>query len=112
VYDHTSILRFLEWRFLGAPPEGTGGDGWWLTTRDRNALNLGATLVTEPTTDLAIDLDVEIAPESPACADEEAVGQSADIGDPHAFELALDAGYFERVGFTPSPTLMARDWVV
>ena len=26
VYDHTSILRFLEWRFLGAPPEGPGGD--------------------------------------------------------------------------------------
>ena len=23
-YDHTSILRFLEWRFLGAPPEGPG----------------------------------------------------------------------------------------
>ena len=25
LYDHTSILRFLEWRFLGAPPEGPGG---------------------------------------------------------------------------------------
>ena len=23
-YDHTSILRFLEWRFLGAPPRGPG----------------------------------------------------------------------------------------
>ena len=23
VYDHTSILRFIEWRFLGAPAEGT-----------------------------------------------------------------------------------------
>ncbi|HEU5149915.1 MAG TPA: alkaline phosphatase family protein [Iamia sp.] len=115
VYDHTSVLRFLEWRFLGAPPEGTGGDGWWLTTRDRNALNLGASLVTEPTTELDLDLDVAIAPESPACAEDTAEGLSwggaDDIGDPHAFELALDAGYFERVGFTPSPTLMARDWV-
>ncbi len=114
VYDHTSVLRFLEWRFLGAPPEGTDGDGWWLTTRDRNALNLGASLVTEPTIDL--DLDVDIAPESPACAeDAEAEGLSLgpghDIGDPHAFEVALHQGYFERVGFTPSPTLMARDWV-
>ena len=24
LYDHTSIMRFLEWRFLGAPPEGPG----------------------------------------------------------------------------------------
>ena len=24
VYDHTSTLRFVEWRFLGAPPEGAG----------------------------------------------------------------------------------------
>src|SRR4051812_49520136 len=25
VYDHTSTLRFLEWRFLGAPPPGPRG---------------------------------------------------------------------------------------
>lgn len=117
VYDHTSVLRFLEWRFLGAPPEGTGGDGWWLTTRDRNALNLGATLVREPTRDLDLDLDVEIAAESPACAEDAeaeglSLGPADDIGDPHAFEVALDQGYFERVGFTPKPTLMARDWVI
>ena len=45
-YDHTSILRFLEWRFLGAPAEGpNGGSGrWWLTQRDRHANNLGASL--------------------------------------------------------------------
>ena len=41
-YDHTSVLRFLERRFLGAPAEGTDGEGWWLTTRDRNAQNMGA----------------------------------------------------------------------
>jgi phospholipase C len=42
LYDHTSILRFLEWRFLGAPREGKGrhGDDWFLTTRDRHALNI------------------------------------------------------------------------
>ncbi len=45
VYDHTSTLRFLEWRFLGAPPEGPGGDpNWSLTVRDRNANNAGAAL--------------------------------------------------------------------
>ena len=65
-YDHTSVLRFLEWRFLGAPPEGTDGDGWWLTARDRNAKNIGATLVSEPTTDLDVDVDVEIDPQSRA----------------------------------------------
>ena len=33
LYDHTSVLRFLEWRFLGAPPRGPGGDTdkWFLT---------------------------------------------------------------------------------
>src|SRR4051794_41690489 len=25
LYDHTSTLRFLEWRFLGGPPQGPGG---------------------------------------------------------------------------------------
>ena len=44
--DHTSVLRFLEWRFLGAPARGPGGDGdrWWLTKRDRHAHNLGTAL--------------------------------------------------------------------
>ena len=44
VYDHTSILRFLEWRFLGAPADGPGPkskrasrDEWWITTRDQFA---------------------------------------------------------------------------
>jgi phospholipase C len=39
VYDHTSIMRFLEWRFLGAPASGPGRDSgkWWLTKRDRFA---------------------------------------------------------------------------
>lgn len=51
VYDHTSILRFIEWRFLGAPASGPGsgpgsgsGSPWWLTTRDRHANNIGASL--------------------------------------------------------------------
>ncbi len=46
VYDHTSILRFIEWRFLGAPATGPSQPGgrWWLTKRDRNAANLGVSL--------------------------------------------------------------------
>jgi phospholipase C len=47
-YDHTSILRFLEWRFLGAPPAGVDASNgrWYLTKRDRAAHNLGNSLVT------------------------------------------------------------------
>jgi phospholipase C len=45
-YDHTSIARFLEWRFLGAPPEGpgVGAAAWALSSRDRHANNIGASL--------------------------------------------------------------------
>jgi phospholipase C len=68
--DHTSVLRFLEWRFLGAPARGPGGSGrWWLSTRDRYAHNLGATLTaTDPDPDPAFDLDAHLAPGGPACA--------------------------------------------
>jgi phospholipase C len=63
VYDHTSIMRFLEWRFLGAPAEGPRGSGgrWWLTKRDRHANNIGATLVTRAEPELAFDVD-EVLP--------------------------------------------------
>jgi phospholipase C len=46
LYDHASIIRFLEWRFLGAPAQGPGrhSDNWFLTRRDRFANNLGASL--------------------------------------------------------------------
>jgi phospholipase C len=46
LYDHTSVLRFLEWRFLGAPAQGPGkrGDTWFLTKRDQYANNFGASL--------------------------------------------------------------------
>jgi phospholipase C len=51
VYDHTSILRFIEWRFLGAPASGTGAGSsgrWWLTERDRHAKPIGQLLSTTP----------------------------------------------------------------
>jgi phospholipase C len=69
IYDHTSTLRFLEWRFLGAPPEGPGGSvGWNLTLRDRNANNFGASLAaTHPDPDLGYDPDVQIGPYSAEC---------------------------------------------
>jgi phospholipase C len=99
-YDHTSVLRFLEWRFLGAPPRGPGaaGDKWFLTARDRHANNLGESLVPDrPDPEVGFDLDVEIAaPEAP-CVDETAAYPAP---PPSAFEVALDRGYYERVGFT------------
>lgn len=58
-YDHTSIMRFLQWRFLGAPPEGPGAEGhkWWLTKRNRYANNLGASLGASGSDPGLFDLD-------------------------------------------------------
>ncbi len=111
-YDHTSVLRFLEWRFLGAPAEGPGkdGDDWFLTMRDRNAENLGISLVETPTTELDLDLDVEIAAPSPGCEEGEAEGL-AWTPEPHSFATAYHEGHFERMGYRPEPTGMARQWV-
>jgi len=102
VYDHTSILRFLEWRFLGAPARGPGAaaDRWFLTARDRHANNLGENLVRRKReTEIGFDLDVKI--DAPAPPSAPAVSPSASrSAPPTAFEEALDRGYYERVGFT------------
>ena len=132
-YDHTSILRFLEWRFLGAPAVGVHTDGpeWWLTSRDRWANNIGSSLVETATPDLGFDIDLAIGAPSADCAPAGATsGVAVDTGDggsgtpggnttratpvgyeKHAFEQALDQGYFERVGLSPTPSAMAKDWV-
>jgi len=71
VYDHTSLLRFLEWRFLGAPPHGTArrGSKWYHNTRDRHANNYGRSLrATGPNPD--VDLKLTIEPPTPACGNE------------------------------------------
>jgi phospholipase C len=96
-YDHTSVLRFLEWRFLGAPPRGPGNDNdtWFLTKRDRNANNLGETLLREGSDpDIGFDVDIKVPAPSAPCADEAAVFEL----EPTPFELALQLGYYERVG--------------
>lgn len=102
--EHTSALRFLEWRFLGAPATGPGrdGDGWFLTARDRNAYNLGAALGLEDP-DPEVDLDLDIAEPSPGCAedDEGAEGEAEPVAVPtgSAWTEMVDAGYLERTGF-------------
>jgi len=69
IYDHTSILRFIEWRWLGAPAEGPGADcdGWFLTRRDRFANNIGASLCQTAAADIHLDGLPEIPFESLPC---------------------------------------------
>jgi phospholipase C len=105
LYDHTSILRFLEWRFLGAPPEGPAiprsGTHWWLTERDRNANNIGRSLASDVfDPDPRFDVDVVVGGPSAPCANG-ATLQEAPL-EPTAFEVAYEAGYFDRVGIPVS----------
>jgi phospholipase C len=97
LYDHTSILRFIEWRFLGAPPTGPGGSGWFLTARDQNANNIGASLVTSADPEVA----VEVLPPPPvaslSCDDPLNTAASA-APMKHPFEQDYEAGFFDRVG--------------
>ena len=110
LYDHTSILRFLEWRFLGAPAQGPGnrGDRWFLTKRDRHANNYGASLrmgKPDPDVDFATTLPVSdvVGP----CHDEDRLGKVGQDGTHlHGFEPTetLDAIVRERYSrptFTP-----------
>jgi phospholipase C len=120
-YDHTSILRFLEWRFLGAPSEGPGRANatWFLTERDRHANNLGASLSAQRVApDVGFDLDIAIAQQSAPCAPghepEEPSPTSAAFAAPggqrHSLEQAMHAGYFERIGIDVRVSPLARQW--
>lgn len=105
-YDHASILRFIEWRFLGAPPEGPGSanDTWFLTRRDRYASNLGASLsgsIIDPA--LYFDINLPIDPPSPACgtgpAPLSAMARSVLEADDPAFDELAWKTYLDRQGF-------------
>ena len=83
------------------------------------------------TPDLGFDIDLAIGAPSADCAPAGATsgvaGGNRDGGsgtprgnttpatpvgyEKHAFEQALDQGYFERVGLSPTPSAMAKDWV-
>ena len=122
VYDHTSILRFLEWRFLGAPADGPGPkskrasrDEWWITTRDQFARNIGHSLLpTRERADLEIDLGMELPQPTAYCPEDSAL--RAFLGLPPAppppfveedddpFELSPE--FQEQIGTRfPAPTL-------
>jgi phospholipase C len=105
LYDHTSILRFIEWRFLGAPAHGPGasGDTWFLTTRDRTANNIGWSL--RPDTPDP-EFDVSASPEppvthSPPCV-ESLVARAAPrvvVPSTNDFERLAGSGFVEHMGY-------------
>jgi phospholipase C len=107
LYDHTSILRFLEWRFLGAPAEGPGRRGRWaLTRRDRTAQNMGKTLHSvRPDPALHFDLALTIPQPAPACTPGQAAARSPNPDqDPDPFDRPdlLDlAGTFPHARYRP-----------
>lgn len=134
LYDHTSILRLIEWRFLGAPATGSGGTkDWSLTTRDRQANNIASSLVAQPDHDIGFDLDVAVPAPTPACAGESEgliafsppdtsetaspltpVPASTGRGDTPEqtfMEQLQSAGYFEEIGVDVAPCSMADRWV-
>jgi phospholipase C len=92
MYDHTSILRFLEWRFLGAPPQGPGreGENWFLTKRDRHANNYGASLRAD-NPDPEVDLDtplMSIPPVSYDCNDDQRLRQAGKDNQTNPFDVS------------------------
>jgi phospholipase C len=113
LYDHASILRFLEWRFLGAPREGMGRrhDDWFLTTRDRHAHNIGWSLKPRDP-DLEFDAGVGANPDtSPGCPGESGVGLSIKPSAPpplHDLARGVELGYFQRFGYRIGSWLPSR----
>jgi phospholipase C len=108
LYDHTSILRFLEWRFLGAPPQGPGkkGDRWFLTKRDRHTNNFGASLRSgDPDPEVNLDNPaIPIALATPDCEHSERLEQTGKDSTEKVFNVSdqLDAIAQERdADFTP-----------
>jgi phospholipase C len=107
LYDHTSIMRFLEWRFLGAPAEGPGRRGRWsLTRRDRMANNMGKTLRSvRPDPTLHFDLAMPIPQPAPPCTPAQAAARAPNPDqDPDAFdrpELLDLAGMFPHATYRP-----------
>ena len=92
LYDHTSILRFLEWRFLGAPPQGPGKatDRWFLTTRDRNTNNLGASLRNgNPDSDVDLDGPAAAIPQTtPDCDNAKRMEETGKDESARTFEVS------------------------
>jgi phospholipase C len=117
LYDHTSILRFLEWRFLGAPPQGPGkrSDRWFLTKRDRHTNNFGASLRgSDP--DPEVDLETALASIpgwTPDCEHAERLEQTGKDSTSDVFQVSDElerlAQRVDPDGVTFTPWLRATD---
>jgi len=98
-YDHTSVLRFLQWRFLGAPPRGRGHatDGWYLVKRDRSAKNLGWSLRPDSPN---LDFDVPVADPATSvpCGSEAPLLRAARVAPP-PHDLERGREWFEDLGY-------------
>ena len=108
-YDHSSILRFLEWRFLGAPADGPGtksNPNWWLTTRDHFSQNVGWSLLPKrPEPELEFALDMELPQPTPACLQDDPLRRLVPIAEePDPFELSPEFAEQTRIRF-PVPVL-------
>jgi phospholipase C len=108
VYDHTAVMRFLEWRFMGAPATGpkrrTGR--WWLTARDRGSRNLGGTLGLEtPQPDLGFDIDLDL---DFVAADCETPALGAPLGGPGDTPLSEELQALTNAQF---PDAEAQPWI-
>jgi phospholipase C len=107
-YDHTSILRFLEWRFLGAPAEGSARSGnWAMSMRDRGAANMGVSLRAKgPDPDLGFDLDMRIPQPAPNCTAAQEALRLPDVeGDPFDIPDLADLSETSFPGATYRPWL-------
>ncbi len=108
-YDHTSILRFLEWRFLGAPAHGTSAPHgrWHLTKRDQHANTIGSSLVQEPTVEIGFDLTTPLAAPAGGCAHSGGAADTTEVGPggvPHS-------AAFEELRGTTFPPATERPWL-
>jgi phospholipase C len=110
VYDHTSVLRMLEWRFLGAPASGGAagtGSPWWLTPRDRAAANLAGTLAATGDPDLGFDVAaLELPAADPPCTFGPLGGPMYD-GDPFA---QITQGFEDDLA-SKYPGAVAQPWL-
>ena len=116
LYDHASILRFLEWRFLGAPAEGSGGHGWWLTARDRRANNIGVSLQPHVQTDMVFSPLPEVPLESAPCQgywfqDVPVLDQPDRDGALKPFGLSWIGAemWLDRIGYETKPGMTMRE---
>jgi phospholipase C len=101
-YDHTSVLRFIEWRYLGAPPRRASfAAPWSLTMRDRNARNPGELLSAEYfDPDLYFNPHLVIPDPSPGCGGpSELRVTGAPAEEPSPWEAGIENGYWERMGW-------------